>query len=55
MLKFVHFPKTENGQQTSHYKILSAIAAGRMGEVFLAQDTKLDHRAAIKFLNEESK
>jgi eukaryotic-like serine/threonine-protein kinase len=35
------------------FKIISLIGKGGMGEVFLAQDTKLDRKVAIKFLNEE--
>ena len=37
----------------AQYTIVSKIGAGGMGEVYLAQDTKLDRKVAIKFLNEE--
>jgi serine/threonine protein kinase len=43
----------ENGQQIGHYKILSAIGAGGMGEVFLAEDTRLDRKVALKILPEK--
>src|SRR3989449_6578435 len=34
----------------SHYRIVSRIAAGSMGEVYLTQDTKLDRKVALKIL-----
>lgn len=37
----------------SHYRIITKIGAGVTGEVYLAEDTKLDRTVAIKFLNEE--
>ena len=42
------------GQQLGAYTILSLLGAGGMGEVYLAKDTMLDRKVAIKFLPLES-
>jgi serine/threonine protein kinase/tetratricopeptide (TPR) repeat protein len=41
------------GVELGHYKILSMIGAGGMGEVYLAQDTRLRRKVAIKLLAPE--
>jgi TolB-like protein/tetratricopeptide (TPR) repeat protein/predicted Ser/Thr protein kinase len=40
------------GTKLGRYEIRSQLGAGGMGEVYLAQDTKLDRKVAIKFLTE---
>jgi non-specific serine/threonine protein kinase len=38
------------GKTLGHYRVLSALGAGGMGEVYVAEDTKLRRRVALKIL-----
>ena len=42
----------DKGTELGPYEILSPIGAGGMGEVYLANDSKLDRKVAIKVLSE---
>jgi serine/threonine protein kinase/Tol biopolymer transport system component len=41
------------GKNFGHYKIISALGAGGMGEVHLAEDSRLERRVALKILPEQ--
>ena len=41
------------GTTLSHYRIVSRLGEGGVGEVYLAQDTKLDRKVAVKIVPAE--
>ena len=53
VLKLYKWMTIGNGTTLNQYKILSPIGKGGMGEVFLALDTRLDRKVALKILPSE--
>jgi len=49
------FPVLTAGMMISQYKIISQLGVGGMGEVYLAEDTKLKRQIALKFVGVGSK
>jgi serine/threonine-protein kinase len=43
-------PQSLSGQLIAHYRVVRHLGSGGMGEVFLAEDTKLDRPVALKLL-----
>jgi serine/threonine protein kinase len=50
-----HYQTLGIGDHLDHYEILSFIAEGGMGEVYLARDLELDRRVAIKLIKSHLK
>ncbi len=46
-------PELQEGERIGHYQIINLLGAGGMGEVYLAQDTELRRKIAIKLLPAE--
>src|SRR5215207_8860870 len=45
--------ESQIGSNLHHYRIVSKLGAGGMGEVYLAEDSKLERRVALKILHSD--
>ena len=48
----IEIKKLEAGKRFGYYEIIKQIGAGGMGEVYLAKDTRLERKLALKILPE---
>ncbi len=53
MMEGDHHDSIAPGTRLAHYEIISVLGAGGMGEVYLAEDTRLRRKVALKMLSPE--
>jgi serine/threonine protein kinase/membrane-associated phospholipid phosphatase len=47
-------PQPIVGEKLAHYRVIERLGSGGMGEIYLAEDTRLDRRVALKVLPPEA-